>query len=130
MGPDLRAFVEDRLIADLQHYLPSNSGLDHPSLVFDWSESCVEGHRSDWMDGKIENFSGVIVRDRSQNLVADGWMEFIETATGLEVFWWYLGCGTTYEFPAKKDNRIPLHVWERLGPNERSLWDEFSPPRK
>jgi hypothetical protein len=127
MGPDLRALVECELLADLNRYLPLDKKI-HPSDVnFDWSESCVEGHRLNWLDGEIENFSGIAVIDLDQKLVAEGWMEFIETETGLEVFWWYLRGGDDYPVRPKASNGVPKHIWDKLGDEVRSTWIKYSP---
>ncbi len=127
MGPELRAFVECGLLADLNRYLPLDRRIQPSDVNFDWSESCVEGHRLHWLDGEIENFSGVAVVDLGQNLVAEGWMEFIETETGLEVFWWYLRGGDNYPVRPKASNEVPKYIWDKLGDEVRATWIEYSP---
>jgi hypothetical protein len=72
MGPQLQREVERQLLEDLQHY-----GLFEPDLVFDWSESCNEGHCAAYLDGRIENWSGIAVRNRDGEVLAEGWLEFL-----------------------------------------------------
>lgn len=127
MGPDLRQFVERQLLADLNQYLSPDSLIKSDDVHFDWSDSCVEGHRFRWLDGEIENFSGVAIRDRRQELVAEGWMEFIETGGSLEAFWWFLRGGKDYAIQNKNSNCVPEHIWNRLGDDVRSLWSKYAP---
>lgn len=127
MGPELRKFVEHQLLLDLNRYAPPASKIHQDDVRFDWSGSCIEGHRTRWLDGEIENFSGIAVVDLSQNLVVEGWMEFIETETGLEVFWWFLGTGDNYNLQSKRSNEVPQHVWVKLSDNVRSTWAAYAP---
>ncbi|MDQ8739404.1 hypothetical protein [Paenibacillus sp. LHD-38] len=84
MGPKLRQEVETQLLRDLLYYRS-----DINNLSFDWSDSVMEGHCLNFMDGLIQNFSGVSLYDDNQLLVADGWMDFItdEQKEILFVFW-------------------------------------------
>jgi hypothetical protein len=127
MGPELRRFVERQLVADLNQYLSADCVIKSTDVHFDWSDSCVEGHRSRWLDGEIENFSGVAIRNHRQELVAEGWMEFIETEGSLEVFWWFLRGGDDYAIQDKNSNHVPEHIWARIGDDVRSLWSRFAP---
>ncbi|MBT4986300.1 MAG: hypothetical protein HOM87_00705 [Proteobacteria bacterium] len=97
MGEKLREFVECQLIADLNVYVSEGGEFLREGVLFDWSDSCVEGHRTSYLDGEVENFSGVAVYDLSNDLIAGGWMEFIETENGIKVFWWYLDAGEKYK---------------------------------
>lgn len=126
MGPELRNFVERKLLDDLSNYLLPEIEASHVALHFDWSDSCIEGHRIAWLDGEIENFSGIAVLDQEQNLLAEGWMEFIETEAGLEVFWWSLH-GPALRSPDQLMNEVPRHIWDRLSDDLRRMWIEFSP---
>lgn len=72
MGPRLRQLVEEQLMKDLQHY-----GISSQKMRFDWSESCIEGHAANYLDGSLENFSSISLYDEHNNVIADGWMEFI-----------------------------------------------------
>lgn len=127
MGPKLRAYVEEQLVADLNWYLPKHQIYQRSDVHFDWSESCIEGHRTHWLDGEIENFSGIVVFNEDRNLIAEGWMEFIETEVGLEVFWWFLHFADQHETQGKDSNTVPGHVWSRLSADIRSLWRDYRP---
>lgn len=130
MGPELRAFVERRLLVDLNFYLPDEPRLHLDDVCFDWSESCIEGHRTRWLDGDIENFSGIAVFDLCNKLIAEGWMEFILTENGLEVFWWYLHGGNDYAVRSMTSNGVPHHVWNKLSNAVRSDWLKYAPSVK
>ena len=127
MGPKLRAFVERKLVEDLNYYTPSNIKYMRDDVVFDWSESCIEGHRTGYLDGEVENFSGISLLDLAGSLIAEGWMEFIETQNDLKVFWSYLDGGEAHSISAKRENKIPTHVWETLREDDRRFWANFSP---
>jgi hypothetical protein len=45
--------------------------------------------RTKWLDGEVENFSGIGLIDTVGNVVAEGSMEFIEADESLQVFWWH-----------------------------------------
>lgn len=129
MGPELRAFVEEQLVSDLNWYLQRQRKLQRSDVLFDWSESCVEGHRTRWLDGEIENFSGIHVLDTDHGLIARGWMEFIENEVGLEVFWWFLTGSDQYGVQGKDTNAVPSHVWDRLSPEVQSSWRDYAPKK-
>jgi hypothetical protein len=126
MGPQLRAFVERQLLNDLRHYISPDPRPSFADFRFDWSDSCIEGHRTSWLDGQVENFSGIAIFDREQNLIAEGWMDFIETHEGLEVFWWFLH-GPALKPPRGEANKVPRHIWERLSDEVRSCWITYAP---
>lgn len=92
MGPELRSLVERHLVEDLKFY-----GIDK-ELHFDWSDSCIEGHDTNYLDGSLENFSGIAVFDNHENSVADGWMEFIHEGDFFLAYWNYV---TTWESDKK-----------------------------
>lgn len=127
MGPKLRQFVESKLLLDLNRYMASGSAISSNEVHFDWSESCVEGHRSFWLDGEIENFSNVALFDTNKKMIAEGWMEFIETEVGIEVFWWFLRSGSDYSIQSKISNHVPRHIWDKLSDNLRKKWAEYAP---
>lgn len=129
MGPKLRAYVEEQLVADLNRHLPEQHTYQRSDVQFDWSDSCVEGHRKRWLDGEIENFSGIAVLHKDSRLIAEGWMEFIETEDGLEVFWWLLTGADQLGFRAKDTNTVPNHVWNRLSAEVRTLWRDHAPKK-
>ncbi|WP_321830145.1 hypothetical protein [Thalassovita sp.] len=129
MGPKLRAFVEEKLIADLNQYLPEQQTYQRSDIQFDWSARCVEGHRMRWLDGEIENFSGIAILHKDSGLIAEGWMEFIEAEDGLEVFWWFLTGVDQTGFTGKDTNTVPSHVWNRLSTEVRTLWRNYAPKK-
>lgn len=110
MGPKLQQLVESQLLIDLKNY-----GVDRSDLRFDWSDSCIEGHRTNYLDGSLENFSGIAVFDDANNIVADGWMEFIHEGSFFLVYWQFV---TTWKgdekLGEKKDAGIPEHVWQQI----------------
>ena len=130
MGPELRKFVEGQLFNDLETYLQSAEMVDLGSVRFDWSDSCVEGHRTHWLDGEIENFSGIAIFDHNQNRIVEGWMEFIETEVGLVVFWWYLTGGEFHHIQSKNSNNVPKHIWEKLSAEVRTQWSRYAPDKR
>ena len=110
MGPELRNIVEQQLIEDLKNY-----GINQKELHFDWSESCIEGHRTRHLDGSVENFSGISVYDDRVNLVAHGWMNFIHEKDFFLAYWEFV---TTWnkdkQLADKKDPGIHDHIWKRI----------------
>jgi len=110
MGPKLKSEVENQLLKDLEFYKISKD-----ILKFDWSESCIEGHAANVLDGAVENFSGISVFDHSDNLVADGWMEFINEGELFIVYWEFV---TTWDgnkkLKEKKEVGLPNHIWKKL----------------
>lgn len=110
MGPQLRTLVEKQLIADLASY-----GIASLNLKFDWSDSCIEGHDSSYLDGDLENYSGILVFDEHDDLVADGWMEFIHEGAFFLVYWEYVTIWqNSKEIFDKAEAGIPDHVWIEL----------------
>lgn len=129
MGPKLRNFVEGQLISDLSVYVPEIYMVSLETVSFNWSDSCVEGHRTSYLDGELENFSGIAVYDLSGDFIAGGWMEFIETGDSLKVFWWYLDSGEKIKIHEKREGGIPSHVWSVLDSNAKLEWMHHSPFR-
>jgi len=118
MGPRLRAEVERQLLEDLAVYNVNTDG-----LILDWSDSCVEGHRTTYLDGDLENWSGVGVVDTARNLVAGGWIDFIHGGEDnpLYVFWDNL---TVFRNGIPEDVKrpgIPQHIWDRLSDETRDM---------
>lgn len=116
MGPELRGEVERQLRADLGHY-----GSTAENLEFDWSETCIEGHREQWLDGVLEDFSGIGVQENDVHY-AEGWMDFVVDRGDpprLFVFWEFL---TVRERPLKRTPGIPAHIWERLSLETRNVY--------
>ena len=72
MGKKLRKEVERQLLIGLEQYNVSVDG-----LKFDWSESCIEGKCASYLDGSLENFSGIRLFNKNDEFFAEGWMNFI-----------------------------------------------------
>ena len=119
MGPLLRAEVERQLLEDLLHY-----NVNADNLFLDWSETSIEGHCSRYLDGEIENWSGITVIDSRGQVIAEGWMDFIHGGgdNPLFVFWDFL---TVYENGMKRAAKtkpgIPRHIWERIPETSKQL---------
>jgi hypothetical protein len=110
MGPRLRALVETQLIKDLQHY-----GVENQSLKFDWSESCIEGHDTVYLDGSLENYSGISIFNHSDKLVADGWMEFIHRGQFFLAYWEFITIwGNDKKVFEKKSPGMPEHILKQI----------------
>jgi hypothetical protein len=113
MGLNLRKLVESQLESDLKNY-----GIDKSNLKFDWSESCIEGHDTRFLDGSLENYSGISVYDKDDKIVADGWMEFIHEGDYFITYWEFVKTFDNEKVIAqKKMTGIPDHIWEDL-PND------------
>ncbi|MCK6544177.1 hypothetical protein L6Q79_16025 [bacterium] len=108
MGPILRHEVEKQLIADLAEY-----GFTLAKFQFDWSGSCIEGHRVKFLDGYIENWSGICVVDTNTEVTFEGWIDFIfdPELSVFRVYWDLLGVTGK---KIKADLGIPVHVWSQL----------------
>ena len=110
MGPKLRTIVERQLAEDLKNYK-----IDKVNLKFDWSESCIEGYRTKYLDGSVENFSGIAVFDSQDNLLAEGWMEFIHDNDFFLTYWEFV---TTWDNQKRLKNKrevgIPRHIWQQI----------------
>ncbi|NIK76417.1 hypothetical protein FHS15_001542 [Paenibacillus castaneae] len=108
MGPKLRNEVERQLVRDLNHY-----HIFSGELRFDWSESCIEGKCLNYLDGSLDRYSGIMLYNAEDVLVADGWMDFLyeEDTDLLFVYWHYLdividGVGVRARF----GGRVPQHI--------------------
>ena len=108
MGPKLRALVEKQLLEDLKHY-----DLTDLNLKFDWSKSCIEGNDTVYLDGSLENYSGISLYNENDELVADGWMEFIHTESHFIVYWDHL-LFRNHHPKEKVEFGIPNHIKEYL----------------
>lgn len=131
MGPLLRKFVESQLVEDLIHYKVFNS-----TLFFDWTNSCAEGHSTDYLDGILENFSYISVFDAHDILVAEGWIDFIDnffdtTSNKKVIVYWDLV--TIFEgdiiIVDKSEPGIPEHIWETLDDTFREIY-KFNKQKK
>ncbi|RZK03032.1 MAG: hypothetical protein EOO46_18160 [Flavobacterium sp.] len=110
MGPKLRSLVEQQLADDLINY-----GINLNEVKFDWSESCIEGHDTRFLDGSLENFSGIAVFDVNDSLIADGWMQFIHEQDFFLSYWEYVVTFNRDEkISEKRDKGIPDHIWTKI----------------
>lgn len=130
MGPLLREYVKQSLVQDLQHYLPKERNIQYSDCIFDWSDTCIEGHRTTYLDGELENFSGIIIYDRDKNVIVNGWMDFVEQGDNLHIYWLFLEGGPQYKIQSKKAAVIPQHVWCLLDDKTQEFWAKFRPPTK
>jgi hypothetical protein len=112
MGPDLRSFVEQNLLDDLQVY-----GIAIPGASFNWSESCIEGRGDHFLDGYFENYSGISVQNIHGETVIHGWMDFAEGVGGPRfVFYWdFIDAFDGGKWISIKSSPgIPNHIWNKL----------------
>lgn len=117
MGPNLRMLVEQQLSDDLKVY-----GIAGNQFKFDWSESCIEGHETPFLDGRVENFSGINVFNEKDEHIAEGWMEFLHEPTyDFFIAYWefldYFDSGN--EIKIKDNVGIPLHIYKKIPENVR-----------
>lgn len=105
MSIELRKIVESQLIEDLGFY-----GINAVDVRFDWSNSCIEGHDGKYFESYLENYSGILVFDKKDNLLAEGWMDFVDSPK-LLVFWDFI---TTWRgskiLKEKSTTGIPKHI--------------------
>jgi hypothetical protein len=123
MGPQLREKVEELLSKDLMQY-----GLNEDRFKFDWSESVIEGKRTTYLDGAVENFSEIYVFNGNDEIAAEGWMEFIHNKNEnfFIVFWEYLSIFINgKEVEVKKDSGVPTHILNMLPFSTRKNINEF-----
>jgi hypothetical protein len=124
MGPNLRNKVEEQLSNDLMEY-----GLNEDVYKFDWSESCVEGKRANYWDGAVQNFSGIAVFNVNDEIVAEGWMEFIhdKSVNFFIAFWEYLHFinNDGEVVGVKKERGVPAHVMNKLPLSTRENIKKF-----
>ena len=122
LGPRLRSEVERQLLSDLRQY-----GIAVGEAALDWSESCIEGHATSYLDGMLHNFSNVAVVDKRGKLLASGWIDFIHGGgtNPLYVFWNQLTIfedgDLRREKVLKSTPGIPRHVWEKLPESSKKL---------
>ncbi|OKP99310.1 hypothetical protein [Paenibacillus sp. P46E] len=110
MGINLRAEVERQLSEDLKCY-----GIIQDEYKFDWSECCIEGHRTKYLDGAVENFSSIMVFNSNDELFADGWMEFIYEDDVFIAYWEFLDkYEKDQEIRLKNECGIPLQIYEQI----------------
>jgi len=110
MGKKLKSEVERQLSEDLKFY-----GIIQNEYRFDWSDCCIEGHRTNYLNGAVENFSSIMVFNANDELVADGWMEFIHEDDVFIAYWEFLDeYQDGQEIALKGECGIPLHIYNQL----------------
>lgn len=112
MGPKLKMEVEKQLCDDLRMY-----GITANEFKFDWSDSCIEGDDANYLDGIVENFSGINVFNEKDKHIAEGWMEFIyEPTYNFFICYWeflrFFGLGKVINIKDKVG--IPLHIFNKI----------------
>jgi len=118
LGSELKTEVEQQLLFDLGFYK-----VDKRDLKFDWSESYIEGHAAEILDGTVENFSGIAVFGSKDELVADGWMEFIREKDFFLFYWEFLRTWDGLKkIKEKKEVGIPNHIWKRIPDEYKSKY--------
>ncbi|OUS68765.1 hypothetical protein B1748_32880 [Paenibacillus sp. MY03] len=115
MGPKLKREVERQLLLDLNHYHPFPD-----ELRFDWSDSCTEGKCLNYLDGSLDCFSSIYVYNKEDEVVGDGWMDFLYVVEidQLIVHWKFLVIYIDEAMViAKSDVGVPEHIKQiyRLG---------------
>ncbi|QMW02970.1 hypothetical protein [Spirosoma foliorum] len=110
MGTQLRLLVETQLLAELTNY-----GLETNNLKFDWSGSCIQGHDASYLDGQLENFSGIFLFDTNDQLIVDGWMEFIHEGNFFLAYWEFIAVWEEQKKVFEKAKPgIPDHIWQQI----------------
>jgi hypothetical protein len=119
MNKSLFKIVETQLIQDLRYY-----GLTDEGIFLDWSDPCGEGHTTDYQGGYLENYSDVFAIDKTGQIVADGWIEFIHGGgdNPLFVFWEFLALFKEGKrIKVKERTGIPEHIWKILPERTKEL---------
>lgn len=119
MSVELRKLVEEQLIVDLKYY-----DVKSDNLKFDWSNSCIEGHLSNHLNSSLENYSEIYVYDNSNNLIAEGWMDYINSSEYLDkstffITYWdnVIIWNNKEKLFEKLEFGIPNHIWEKIPEN-------------
>lgn len=121
LGPELRSWVEQQSFEDLRHY-----GVNRSDLRFDWSQVVQEGHYTDYHGRMLESLSDITLRDADGSLVAEGWMDFVNTSSEEDseptIFWLFLSVVADGDLKGvKPDPFLPLHVWDALTDAQRQF---------
>ena len=119
MGPRLRAEVTHQLIEDLKYY-----GCNEENISLDWSETCIEGRNADWLDGSLDCYSGIRIKDGAGVPIGDGWMDFVvvEERRKLIIYWEFL---TIRETKLKSKPGMPDHIWSRLPTEVKKINERY-----
>ena len=119
MSIKLRKVVENQLLDDLKNY-----NIKCKKLNFDWSESCIEGHLSEYLGSSLENYSGIKLFDQNDNLIILGWMEYINYYDEINnckyfiAYWDYLSVYENGSFiNIKTKPGLPTHILNILPKN-------------
>lgn len=123
MGKELRKAVENQLLNDLKVY-----GVDSNDLKFNWSESCIEGHRAKYLDGALGNYSDIKLFGENYELIVDGWLEYIyeKDQNIFLVYWDFLDVYYNGKAIVKKGKvGIPNHLLNLLIDNLKDKYKEL-----
>jgi hypothetical protein len=111
MVENLRRAVEKQLSDDIRHY-----GINNEILKYDWSESVIEGRCAKVFDGHIDNFSGIRVFNSMDEIIAEGWIDFIHEAK-YDLFICYWDQLDLYEDEIPREVKkfgIPGYIFNKL----------------
>lgn len=110
LSNQLRVEIERQLEKDLKFY-----HIEKDVYQFDWSDSCIEGNVTVYMDKPLENFSGIAVFDENDCIIAEGWMDFIHEENVLIIYWSFLDSYTNEQIKSLKSKKgIPLHIFNQI----------------
>lgn len=111
MGSKLKTLVEQQLLQDIKNY-----DFYEVDLKFDWSESVIEGHYSEYLDGSVENFSGICLYNSDNELIAEGWMDFVHEQDFFVAYWDHL-VFMNHHPKEKTEFGVPKHIVSMLPRN-------------
>lgn len=111
MTQKLREEVERQLTQDIRYY-----GINNDILKYDWSESVIEGRGSKIFDSYISNFSDIRVFNYMDEIIAEGWIDFIYEAKYdlFIVYWDQLDLYDKGEPREVKKIGIPDYIFNKL----------------
>ena len=121
LGSDVQSWAEKQLLSDLRRY-----GVQLDDLRIDWSQVVQEGHWTDFRGRMLESLSEVVVRGSDGSIVADGWMDFVNTSEAKDsepkLFWLFLSVAADGNLKkVKEDALLPIHVWESMTDSEKKF---------
>jgi hypothetical protein len=119
LGAAIQSWVEQKLLADLRQY-----GVQRADLRIDWSQVVQEGHYMDFRGRMLESLSEVLVRGSDASIVAEGWMDFVNTSEAADsepkLFWLFLTLVEDGKVKrVKEDALLPSHLWESMTEAEK-----------
>ncbi|MHB9054497.1 MAG: hypothetical protein ACYC5F_11040 [Thermoleophilia bacterium] len=114
LGPELRIWLEKKLLQDLGSY-----GIPKSDLYIDWSRALQEGHVTYFHGRRLEGVSEVFVRNTSGKLCAEGWFDFVDVSVDEDaepiVFWLFLDFfENEIRNKVKSDAFLPEHIWNEM----------------